>query len=173
MTFRLKIQIKLQKTRLCEEKSVENMSTVWRSTNQFKADFFSFLTLQKLNLYLAKLGSYFEFALFCNGFTLVPTAHATLDVWIVIYVYSFNWNICIAKPWHGPCLFNTLLTEPSEGFWTQTMIVTVFCFKFSLAKIWRSWEFCGCGLKIFLIWREGMAERRSGKEGAISKSKLH
>jgi hypothetical protein len=33
-----------------------------------------------LNLYLAKLGSYFEFALFCNGFTLVPTAHATLDV---------------------------------------------------------------------------------------------
>ncbi len=42
--------------------------------------FFSYLTLKKLNLYLAKLGSYFEFALFCNGFTLVPTAHATLDV---------------------------------------------------------------------------------------------
>jgi hypothetical protein len=51
-----------------------------RSTNQFKADFFSYLTLQNLNFYLAKLGSYFEFALFCNGFTLVPTAHATLDV---------------------------------------------------------------------------------------------
>jgi hypothetical protein len=42
--------------------------------------FFSYLTLKKLNLYLAKLGSYFEFALLCNVFTLVPTAHATLDV---------------------------------------------------------------------------------------------
>jgi hypothetical protein len=51
-----------------------------RSTNQFKADFFSYLTLQKLNLYLAKLGLYFEFALLCNGFTLVPTARGTLDV---------------------------------------------------------------------------------------------
>jgi hypothetical protein len=51
-----------------------------KSTNQFKADLFSYLTLQKLNLYLTKLVSYFEFTLFSNGFTLVPTAHSTLDV---------------------------------------------------------------------------------------------
>jgi hypothetical protein len=124
----------------------------WRSTNQFKADFFSYLTLQKLNLYLAKLGSYFEFALFCNGFTLVPTAHATLDVWIVIYVYIFNWYICIGKPWHGPCVFYTL------RFWTQTIIGKVFYVTFFFLEIWRSWEFCGCGVKIFLIGRERMRD---------------
>ncbi len=51
-----------------------------RSTNQFKADFFSYLTLQKLNLNIAKLRSYFEFALLCNGCTLVSRAQATLNV---------------------------------------------------------------------------------------------
>jgi hypothetical protein len=156
--FPLKIQIKLQKTRLWKEKISWQHAHTCRSTNQFKPDFFSYLTLQKLNLYLAKLGSYFEFALFCNGFTLVPTAHATLDVWIVIYVYIFNWNICIGKPWHGPCVFYTLLIEPSEGFWTQTMIRKVFYVLNFFLEIWRSWEFCGCGLKIFLIGREGMRD---------------
>jgi hypothetical protein len=63
-----------------ERKISQEHDHTCRSTNQFKPDFFSYLTLQKLNLYLAKLGSYFEFTLFCNGFTLVPTAHATLDV---------------------------------------------------------------------------------------------
>jgi hypothetical protein len=80
VTFPLKIQIKLQKTRSWKEKSVENMITLAGLPINSRLIFFSYLTLKKLNLYLAKLGSYFEFALFCNGFTLVPTAHATLDV---------------------------------------------------------------------------------------------
>ncbi len=131
---------------------------ICRPTNQFKADFFSYLTLQKLNLYLAKLGSYFEFALFCNWFTVVPTTHATLDLWIVIYVYIFNWNICIGKPWRGPCVFYTLLIEPSKGFWTQTMIGKVFYVTFFFLEIWRSWEFCGFGVKKNLIGRKGMRD---------------
>jgi hypothetical protein len=65
------------------------------------------------------------------------------------------------------------LIEPSEGFWTPTMIGKVFYVKFFFVKIKNSWEFCGCGVKIFLIGREGMADRRTAKEGAISKSKLH
>ncbi len=117
---------KITKNQVMERKISREHDHTCRSTNQFKAGFFSYLTLQNLNLYLAKLGSYFEFALFCNGFTLVPTAHATLDVWIVTYVYTFNWNICIGKPWHGPCVFYTLLIEPSEGFRTQTTIGKVF-----------------------------------------------
>jgi hypothetical protein len=68
----------------------------------------------------------------------VPTAHATLDVWILIYVYTFNWNICIGKPWHGPCVFYTfytLLIGSSAGFWTETMIAKVFYVMFSFVKI--------------------------------------
>jgi hypothetical protein len=126
-----------------------------------------------LNLYLAKLGSYFEFALFCNGFTLVPTAHATLDVWIVIYVYICNWNICVWKPWHGHCVFYTLLIEPSEGFWTLTMTVTVFYVKLFLCKNLKELGVLWVWVKIFLIETEGMADRRAGKEEAISKSKLY
>jgi hypothetical protein len=125
---------KITKNQVMERKVSWEHDHTCRSTNQFKADFFH-LTLQNWNLYLAKLGSYFEVALFCTGFTLVPTAHATLDVWIVIYVYTFNWNICIGKPWHGPCVFYTLLIEPSEGFWTQTMIIKVFYFMFFFVKI--------------------------------------
>jgi len=164
---------KITKNQVMERKISWEHDHTWRSTNQFKADFFSYLTIEKLNLYLAKLSSYSEFPLFCIGFTLVPTTHATLDVWIVIYVYIFNWNICIGKPWHRPCVFYILLIEPSQGFWTQTMILTVLYVKFFFAKIWRSREFCGCGVKIFLIGREDMADRRTGEEGAISKSKLH
>ncbi len=126
---------KITKNQVMERKISEEHYRTCRSINQFKADLFSYLTLQELNSYLTKLGSYFEFALFCNGFTLVPTAHATLDVWIVIYVYIFNWNICIGKPWHGPCVFYTLLIEPSEGFWTQTMIGKVFYVMFFFVKI--------------------------------------
>jgi hypothetical protein len=77
--FPLKIQIKLQKTKLWKEKSVENMITLAGLPINSRLIFFH-LTFQNLYLYLAKLGSYFEFALFCNWFTLVPTAHATLDV---------------------------------------------------------------------------------------------
>jgi hypothetical protein len=126
---------KITKNQVMERKITREHDHTCRSTNQFKADFSSYLTLQKLNLYLAKLGSYFEFTLFCNGFTLVPTTHATLDVWIVIYVYTFNWNICIGKPWNGPCVFYTLVIEPSEGFWTQTMIGKVFYAMFFIVKI--------------------------------------
>jgi hypothetical protein len=67
----------------------------------------------------------------------------------VIYVYIFNSNICIGKPWHGPCVFYTLFIEPSEVFWTQTMIPTVFYVKLFFAKIRRSWEFSGSEVKIF------------------------
>ncbi len=105
--FSPKISNKITKNQVMKRKISWEHDHTCRSTNQFKADFFH-LTLQDLNLYLAKLGSYFEFALFCNGFTLVPTAHATLDVWIVIYVYTFNLNICIRKPWHGPFIDWTL-----------------------------------------------------------------
>ncbi len=123
--------------------------------------FFSYLTLQKLNLYLAKLGSYFEFALFCNGFTLVPTAHATLDVWIVIYVYIFNWNICIGKSWDGPCVL--YFTD-----WTLWRILDsnndrngFLCYVFLSRNLKE--------LGVLWLWTKNLFNRKRGHERLVMK----
>jgi hypothetical protein len=114
-----------------------------------------------LNLYLAKLGSYFEFALFCNGFTLVPTAHATLDVWIVIYVYIFNWNICIGKSWDGPCVL--YFTD-----WTLWRILDsnndrngFLCYVFLSRNLKE--------LGVLWLWTKNLFNRKRGHERLVMK----
>jgi len=70
---------KFQKTRFWKGKSVENeRGNTWRLTIQFKHDFLSYLAVQK-NWYIhCKTMFTCWVSLFCNGFTLGPTAKATL-----------------------------------------------------------------------------------------------
>jgi len=73
-------------------------------------------------------------------------------------MFTFSIEI-FASENHGMALvFYILLIEPSERFWTQIMIRKVFYVMFFFLEIRRSWEFCGCGVKIFLIGREGMKD---------------
>jgi hypothetical protein len=66
---------KFQKTRFWKEKSVENVVTL--EGLPFNSSMISFhIWLKKTNTYIAKQCSHVEFPYF--GFTLGPTAHATL-----------------------------------------------------------------------------------------------
>jgi hypothetical protein len=87
----------------------------------------------------------------------VPTAHATLDVWIVKYVYTFNWNICIGKPWHGPCVFYTLLIEPSEGFLDSTHDRKGFLCYILLCKNLKE-------LGVLWVWSKNLLNRKRGHD---------
>jgi hypothetical protein len=70
---------KFQKIKFWKEKSVENGITLeGLPFIQFKHDFLSYSAVQKIKTYIAEQCSHVEFPLFCNGFTLGPTAQATL-----------------------------------------------------------------------------------------------
>jgi hypothetical protein len=75
----LKIQINSQKPGFGWENQLRtNVVTLWRLTIQFKHDFLSYLAVRKIDTDIAKQCSHVEFPYCCNGFTLEPTAKATL-----------------------------------------------------------------------------------------------
>jgi hypothetical protein len=154
--FPLKIQIKLQKTRLWKGKSVQG----W---------FFFIFNSSKTEFVPCKIRFIFWVSpilywVHTCAYSTCHTRCVNCDICLHFQLKYLHW-----KTMAWPLCIYTLLIEPSEGFWTQTMIATVFYVMFFFSKFWRSWEFCGCGLKIFLIGRGDMADRRTGKEGAITK----
>jgi hypothetical protein len=69
---------KFQKTRFWKEKSVENVVTLEGLPFNSSMISFSYLAVQKMDTCIAKQCSHVEFPFFFNGFTLGPTAQATL-----------------------------------------------------------------------------------------------
>jgi hypothetical protein len=87
---------KFQKTRFWKEKSVEDEVNTSRLTIQFKHDFLSYLAIQKINTYIAKLCSHVEFPYFVMG--------SHLGQWHKPHKYKINRPlmrifICFLTPW--------------------------------------------------------------------------
>jgi hypothetical protein len=73
----LKIQINSKKPRFWKEKSVENVLTL--EGLPFNSNMISFhIWLFKKSIHTLQNNVHMLSFLFCNGFTLEPTAHATL-----------------------------------------------------------------------------------------------
>jgi hypothetical protein len=66
---------KFQKRKFWKEKSVENVITLEGLPFNSSMVYFH---IWQFNTYIAKQCSHVEFPYFCNGFTLGPTAQATL-----------------------------------------------------------------------------------------------
>jgi hypothetical protein len=63
------------KNQVLEGKISWEHGNTWRLTIQFKHDFLSYLAVQEIGTYIAKQCCVL---LFCNGFTLGPTAEPTI-----------------------------------------------------------------------------------------------